>query len=569
MIAPVNGRQRGIVYTFYSFKGGVGRTMALANVAALFAKWGHSVLVVDWDLEASGLERFFARRNPGIQDERAKKPGILDLVEAAGNGEKLSWRDCLLDLTVDANSSRLSMLTAGRNDANYASRLQTLDFAELFEKHDLGAYIEQLRNEWTSEFEFVLVDSRTGVTDIGGICTVHLADVLVLLFTTTESSVEGAIEIVERARQAQQRLPLDRKRLLAVPVPARDESRTEYERAAQWKKRFAERFSELYRDWLPSGKTAHDAIELLRIPYIPYWSFGEELPVIEEGTTEPGGLGFAYETLSRVLLKRLDWSAALEGQTLVSRPSPSRRELDINWLERHREAALHRLSIAGFDGFMEIYHFSPDSLIERSQPELLAVATQAQVRRHGWPTGVVRDEFRPMPVSDGIIADITRDFAFAPGHLFAYWSLTKQGDFYTLMSLSEDHREQDRARKIINSGTRIVRAAEVLQHCANLYDLLGAGPNASIELTARYGGLQERTLETTSQYWLVGVLQNFYESEIRIPAITFRLGAIETDLMGLVKKLCEPLFVVFDYATFPDAVYQEIVTDFVRGKAIV
>jgi hypothetical protein len=67
--------------------------------------------------------------------------------------------------------------------------------------------IEELRNEWVSEYDFVLVDSRTGVTDIGGICTVHLADVLVLLFTTTESSMEGAMEILERARKAQGRLP--------------------------------------------------------------------------------------------------------------------------------------------------------------------------------------------------------------------------------------------------------------------------------------------------------------------------------------------------------------------------
>ena len=55
MTAPIK-KELGIIYTFYSFKGGVGRTMALANVAALLAKWGYSVLVVDWDLEAPGLE---------------------------------------------------------------------------------------------------------------------------------------------------------------------------------------------------------------------------------------------------------------------------------------------------------------------------------------------------------------------------------------------------------------------------------------------------------------------------------------------------------------------------------
>ena len=50
----------GQVITFYSFKGGVGRTMALANISILLAQWGKRILVVDWDLEAPGLEHYFS-----------------------------------------------------------------------------------------------------------------------------------------------------------------------------------------------------------------------------------------------------------------------------------------------------------------------------------------------------------------------------------------------------------------------------------------------------------------------------------------------------------------------------
>lgn len=49
----------GQLITFYSYKGGTGRTMALANVACLLAREGRRVLVIDWDLEAPGLHRFF------------------------------------------------------------------------------------------------------------------------------------------------------------------------------------------------------------------------------------------------------------------------------------------------------------------------------------------------------------------------------------------------------------------------------------------------------------------------------------------------------------------------------
>jgi len=571
MSAPTKKEELGIIYTFYSFKGGVGRTMALANVAALLAKWGHSVLVVDWDLEAPGLELFFEGQKPDIQRLRATTPGIVDLVQARTNGKGLHWRNCLFDVQIGGNGGHLSILSAGRSGEDYPARLQSLDFPELFDKHGLGSYIEELRNEWIAAFDFVLIDSRTGVTDIGGICTVHLADVLVLLFTANESSSEGAIEIVERARKAQQHLPLDRRRLLAVPVPARDESRTEYELATKWKQTFARRFGELYRDWLPSGKTVHDAIDLLRIPYVPYWSFGEQLPAIQEGTSAHDSLGHAYEILARMLAARLDWDRALQGQTLAPPPAP-RRELDEEWLARHQSKGHQGLSATGMGGFMEVYHFSPDASISKLQPELLKAATLAQLRGQVRPLGIVLDkpESRPRPTDEGIVADVSLagyHFPGGPGHFFDYWILTKTGDFYTLRSLSEDEREVDRSTSIIWFNIRIVRATEALLHCASLYKVLGVDPGAHVEMTVRYGGLRGRTLRTSSMNWYGRVGgENIHEDIVRISPITFRLGDVETDIVDLVRKLCEPLFVIFDYFSVPDVIYHQIVTDFMKGK---
>ncbi|MFN0104759.1 MAG: tyrosine-protein kinase family protein [Bryobacteraceae bacterium] len=280
-----NATERGIAYTFYSFKGGVGRSMALANVGALLAKWGRRVLLLDWDLEAPGLEGFFTKYAPETPALRAGQPGIVDLILAHAEGAPIDWHSAVMPLPIGANGARVSLISAGRSGGDYSARLHSIDFDRLFAERSLGSYIEDLRNQWLNEYEFVLIDSRTGVTDIGGICTVQLADVLVLLFTTTSSSMEGVASIVERARIHQQRLPVDRQRLLAIPVPARDESRTEYEKSADWKNRFASGFKELYADWLPNDKTANDAIERLRIPYVPYWSFGETLPAIEEGSS--------------------------------------------------------------------------------------------------------------------------------------------------------------------------------------------------------------------------------------------------------------------------------------------
>ena len=62
------------VTTFYSFKGGVGRTMALVNVAVELAQRGRRVLAVDFDLEAPGLDTF------NILRSRKRRPGIVDFV---------------------------------------------------------------------------------------------------------------------------------------------------------------------------------------------------------------------------------------------------------------------------------------------------------------------------------------------------------------------------------------------------------------------------------------------------------------------------------------------------------
>lgn len=80
---------RGTVYTFYSFKGGVGHSMAVANVAPLLAKWGHRLLVVDWDLEAPAIERYFEQLPSRLEGSSREAPGLLDLLESLEAGRQL------------------------------------------------------------------------------------------------------------------------------------------------------------------------------------------------------------------------------------------------------------------------------------------------------------------------------------------------------------------------------------------------------------------------------------------------------------------------------------------------
>ncbi|MGH3613728.1 MAG: hypothetical protein ACRDRK_14280, partial [Pseudonocardia sp.] len=73
------------------------------------------------------------------------------------------------------------------------------DWAELYERYGLGEFLERCRAEWKAEYDFVLVDSRTGITDIGGKCTVQQPEVLVMLFTANEQSMRGTLDVARRA----------------------------------------------------------------------------------------------------------------------------------------------------------------------------------------------------------------------------------------------------------------------------------------------------------------------------------------------------------------------------------
>ena len=68
------------VITFYSYKGGTGRSMALANVACLLGRAyadNKKVLVIDWDLEAPGLHYYLVL--PERPEFKTGHPGVVEL----------------------------------------------------------------------------------------------------------------------------------------------------------------------------------------------------------------------------------------------------------------------------------------------------------------------------------------------------------------------------------------------------------------------------------------------------------------------------------------------------------
>jgi MinD-like ATPase involved in chromosome partitioning or flagellar assembly len=295
----------GTVVTFYSFKGGVGRSFTLSNVALLLARWGYRVLTIDWDLEAPGLPAYFA---PLLA--APPETGIVDLVDDFATGARKPTAAYITELEVD-EPGVVHLLAAGaQRDEDYARRVQSIDWAALYAQGFADA-LELCRADWTDSYDFVLIDSRTGFADIASICTAHLPDHLVVLFTANDQSVTGAVDVVRRADKARDRMPYDRPQLSVLPVLSRFDSRVEYERAETWYRTCTELTTPLFRNWLVKHVPPALMLRHLTLPYVSYWSFGEQLPVLAERTPSANQIAYALETIAAVVAHRLDRSDML------------------------------------------------------------------------------------------------------------------------------------------------------------------------------------------------------------------------------------------------------------------
>jgi cellulose biosynthesis protein BcsQ len=288
-----------MIISFYSFKGGVGRTMALVNIGVELALAGKSVLMVDLDLEAPGLTTYMRDLS---SSPISNQPGIIEWLSetaTAGSGLKSSWRDYVsrVDTKLDTH---VNVMTSGRWDSSYNSRVLGFEWGDFFERGG-GDILESLRTEWNDSYDIVLVDSRTGITDTAGVCTVHLPDVIVPVFTANEQSVEGVSDVIRRAQDARTALAHPRGKALIFPLASRFDDRTESELSREWMQRFARALGDFYDDWLPTSVTAKQALERTKLPYVSFYSFGDSLAVLRDSPSDVTSLGFAFRTAARLI----------------------------------------------------------------------------------------------------------------------------------------------------------------------------------------------------------------------------------------------------------------------------
>lgn len=298
------------IVTFYSYKGGVGRSMALANIAVLLARRGLKVLVVDFDLEAPGIERYFS-----YFEIKQGGPGLLRMCLGARETGTADYTK--FTSTFDCQGTHpVTLLSSGREgDELYTRNLEEFDW-ELFFKARGGAFVEELRERWRKDFNITLIDSRTGLSDTGGICTIQLPDIVVGMFTANLQSLYGVRDVMRLAQKARQTLAYDRMPLSVLPLAARWGVQ-EFQETQIWVDRVTEATKEFFEDWLPKGISPRDVIEASKIPQVAYFGFGERLAVVEQGTSDPQGMGFVYDKLASFIASDFAKVDALVGEEKV------------------------------------------------------------------------------------------------------------------------------------------------------------------------------------------------------------------------------------------------------------
>ncbi|QFY05899.1 AAA family ATPase [Nonomuraea phyllanthi] len=221
-----------VVVTFYSLRGGVGRTTALASTARILAARGRRVLCIDMDFEAPGLPYLFGLSEP------TSDVGALPLLLSLEQGETPDIRD---HVARAHRADELYCLPAGKLDADYAQRLRLLDPESWYRDspNPLHALLDLARSSSLAP-DIVLIDSRTGISSVSAPLLFDVSDLAVICFFPHTQARIGTELLVRSMLAAKTRRSSDayaiapEPRFLVTPIPPGPSAEQVRDKALTW-----------------------------------------------------------------------------------------------------------------------------------------------------------------------------------------------------------------------------------------------------------------------------------------------------------------------------------------------
>ena len=215
--------------TFFSYKGGTGRTLAATNYAVYLAKLGLDVVILDFDLDAPGVDSKF----PGFTLPEGQL-GLIDYIlrfqrdgSAPGPIDEIL---CRIPIPSPREDCAVGLIPAGDYLAtDYCAKLNELDWAKVFSDERGVAFFQLFLQRINKELsaEVLVIDSRTGFSEIGGLCTQQLADETVILSSLASESVKMTRHLAKIIRESEIARQLNKQVetkivVSRVPKPSRD-----------------------------------------------------------------------------------------------------------------------------------------------------------------------------------------------------------------------------------------------------------------------------------------------------------------------------------------------------------
>jgi len=201
---------------FFSIKGGVGRSSALAATAWSLAQSGKRVLVLDLDLESPGLSTAI------LPDEKQPKYGITDwLVEdLVDNGDEvMDYMTASSDLSRDGEI--LVVPAHGDEPGEYISKLGRVWMPKVQANGNRERWSQRLQrlvNQLEAKYkpDVVLIDSRAGIDEVASSCLTDLGAQLILLFAIDGSQTWNGYRILFKHWKRSHSIQAIRERLQIV-----------------------------------------------------------------------------------------------------------------------------------------------------------------------------------------------------------------------------------------------------------------------------------------------------------------------------------------------------------------
>ena len=263
------------IVSFYSFKGGVGRSTALAATALHLAAAGERVAVVDFDLDAPGVGFLLAGHDGatapwGVADYLLEQPIVAE--DGAGSGPDLADYFHRCPASLYAGTGEIAVFPAGSADRRYVEKLARLDYGVSRDQthHPFVQLLQEIREHFHPHW--ILIDARAGLGNasgfvMGGLCHLH-----VLAATLADANWRGLEMILDRlgADRVRAGQPQAECVLAAAMVP-RSQERQYQELVAAFTERARDVFSNHYyaeRDQGDKFWSLND-VESTDAPHVP------------------------------------------------------------------------------------------------------------------------------------------------------------------------------------------------------------------------------------------------------------------------------------------------------------